>query len=148
MGHNPITICNAHQRYWLGRLSRVLSFPTHPTHTPVSWSSQCTFGHDSDAARASYSKYPAGSQLGQNYAESGSSSYGTAKNLESMFLGWYNEIRDMPPSVVDAYVDSEAYGHFTQVVWGETAKVGCGFVAYAKNDVYKQVRTELFGLVG
>ena len=35
-----------------------------------------------------------------------------------------------------------AIGHYTQVVWAETTKIGCGYVAYDK-DGYKQVKNSL-----
>jgi len=33
---------------------------------------------------------------------------------------------------------NEETGHYTQVVWAETYKVGCGFKAYQASDGYKK----------
>jgi hypothetical protein len=56
-------------------------------------------------------------------------------------------VKDWPSEIVGSFSNDGAtgtVGHYTQLVWGETNKVGCGFVMYmdpAKPNVpYRQVK--------
>ncbi|XP_026476716.1 venom allergen 3-like [Ctenocephalides felis] len=51
------------------------------------------------------------------------------KGVVKSVLLWYNENRDTRKSDIESlpgvYVNGKAIGHYTQVIWGNTDKVGC-----------------------
>lgn len=51
---------------------------------------------------------------------------------------WYDEIKDYPSSYGERAPDSATgvTGHFTQVVWKASTKVGCGVACSADNAAY------------
>lgn len=63
---------------------------------------------------------------------------------------WYDEVKDWPADNVGAFDTASpvaatgVVGHYTQVVWAKTTKVGCGWVGHIDSTKptmkYKQVR--------
>ena len=49
---------------------------------------------------------------------------------------------------MEGVAQGKVIGHYTQLVWGSSTKIGCGFMAYvdtsdwAKDFKYRQVRVE------
>jgi hypothetical protein len=76
--------------------------------------SRCVFEHTSPAVRS----------YGENLWASPASNPGTAVAL------WFDEVRDSQCNCFNTY--KACCGHYTQVVWAETNKVGCG-LAYCGN---------------
>ncbi|KAH7126271.1 CAP domain-containing protein [Dactylonectria estremocensis] len=95
----------------------------------------CVFAHDMDQGTADY---------GQNIASWGST--GDISDLQnkcgaqSVTNQWYNSEMDNwsyygqenPPSSLDL----DLYGHFTQVVWKDTTKLGCATALCAAGTMY------------
>ena len=55
---------------------------------------------------------------------------------------WFSEVKDMPATTVSGYTEAGAtgeIGHYTQLVWAKTTKVGCGFMKNYDDQWYKQV---------
>jgi len=89
------------------------------------WTDQCDFGHDSNR------KLLDGSYCGQN-AASGYSTSGAAVQ------GWYSEVENMEKDCVpsdskscsvDKFgsgISTGTVGHYTQVVWATSSRLGCG----------------------
>merc|ERR1711962_1595000 len=90
------------------------------------WTDQCDFGHDSNR------KLLDGSYCGQN-AASGYSTSGAAVQ------GWYSEVENMEKDCVPSdskscsvdkfggvYLSTGTVGHYTQVVWATSSRLGCG----------------------
>jgi len=76
--------------------------------------SQCVFQHTSSAVR----------NFGENLWASPVSNPGTAVAL------WFNEVYDSQCGCFNGF--KECCGHYSQIVWAETNKVGCG-LAYCGN---------------
>ncbi len=94
------------------------------------WADQCKGGHDSGADRRSNSN-KSGS-VGQNaYASWGG--YSATFNFAAPVESWYSEIKDVTEAMLRSYPSNPpaVIGHFTQVVWGDSTKVGCGISQYA-----------------
>jgi len=77
------------------------------------WTDNCDFAHD--AVRT----IPGRFSVGQNLA----SGYGT---WDAAIQGWYDEIDDFTFGDQGANVFSDV-GHYTQLVWAKSAKIGCGY---------------------
>ncbi len=43
-----------------------------------------------------------------------------------------------PNTLVKSYADG-AWGHYSQLIWAKSKKVGCGFIYYYKDNFYNQV---------
>ncbi|GFG39604.1 hypothetical protein Cfor_02878, partial [Coptotermes formosanus] len=99
------------------------------------WANQCSFGHDACREVGRFS-------VGQNAYQS--SSQGTSPNGQSDWraavLAWYNEVKDFNRNDISPFKFTYSTGHYTQVVWADTYKVGCGFTAYkASNGWYNKL---------
>jgi len=105
---------------------------------------QCVFDHDcSDCRRVARFK------VGQNlYTQSQSH----RKNLEldwgNAIKEWYNEVSDVPRSTAKSYRFNFATGHYTQIVWAKTSKVGCGVSMYKDGPWFTALFTCNYGPAG
>jgi hypothetical protein len=78
-------------------------------------------------------------------AMSMSTASGSGRNYEGKIDGWYDEVKDMASSDVAPFSDAGktgVVGHYTQLVWGESKEIGCGFVSFYKSAekyAYQQV---------
>ncbi|XP_023313914.1 venom allergen 5-like [Trichogramma pretiosum] len=52
--------------------------------------------------------------------------------IEESINDWYNEVRNFNPANVISYQKNPAVGHYTQLVWAETNRIGCGAVKYSQ----------------
>jgi len=102
------------------------------------WADQCTFEHDKDPeepsknVRALLDGTPAGQNLAQawNFAQWNEDQL-TEQNVKQVQT-WYNEVFVFNSASIDTFSSSPA-GHYTQIVWAETDRLGCGTVYY-KDD--------------
>jgi len=92
-----------------------LSWSASLAKAAQAWADRCVFEHSN-------------TNYGENLAQ-GTGEYSGADAVND----WYNEI-----SAYDFNNpgDSEATGHFTQVVWKETKKVGCGVAQCSDGALY------------
>lgn len=97
------------------------------------WTDQCTFGHDDERSLLD------GTYTGQNAYWASSSVESTEDAVQAGLAGatqnWYDEVSDpgFNPANINPYAFNSGTGHYTQVVWAETDRVGCG-VVYYKQD--------------
>ena len=48
---------------------------------------------------------------------------------------WYKEIKETPPDIRGEFaLRGLEIGHFTQMVWADTNRIGCGFTIYELED--------------
>lgn len=87
---------------------------------------QCKFSHDCpDCRRVSRFK------VGQNLYQSFNTREGV-KDWRKAIDSWYNEIDIFPVSSVSRYSFSHKTGHYSQMMWAQTSRVGCGVIQYRK----------------
>ena len=56
-------------------------------------------------------------------------SFGAASSCEAATTAWYNELPDYDRNTTNF----SKWGHFSQLVWKSTTKLGCGYVACPGN---------------
>ncbi|CAL7938009.1 unnamed protein product [Xylocopa violacea] len=90
------------------------------------WANQCQFGHDACRDDSRY-------YVGQNVAMT--STTGTVATKPSdIALMWYNEVKQMDRNQVRKLTNINGVGHYTQLVWADSDRLGCGKVVYEKNN--------------
>ncbi|KAE8745993.1 hypothetical protein FOCC_FOCC007251 [Frankliniella occidentalis] len=92
------------------------------------WANQCNFAHDS--CRNTLDK----EYSGQNIFWEASSATLAAPNWAKAVQDWYDEVDDRDGSLNTVNFRSTSgavTGHYTQVAWAKTYKVGCGYADYS-----------------
>ncbi|XP_014222130.1 venom allergen 3-like [Trichogramma pretiosum] len=92
------------------------------------WANQCDFNHDKCRNVERYS-------VGQNIAYVGTTGDVNTLKVESMVNNWYNEVKDYSKNSVSKFTslkgpNGKDVGHYTQLVWAKTNRVGCGAMRY------------------
>lgn len=94
---------------------------------------QCNFAHDCNKCRQ-VEEYA----VGQNLFTSMSSEVVLKANWTQAVEAWYDEISLTPTNIIHRFKSSRnprvVYGHFTQVIWADTWKIGCGYSVYQPAD--------------
>lgn len=85
---------------------------------------QCDFNHDCNSCREVDDF-----QVGQNLYQRKTSWLDPEANWTKAIQSFYDEISFTPLQVL-SHFKGGAYGHFTQLVWADTWKIGCGYTAY------------------
>merc|ERR1719322_1601094 len=92
------------------------------------WADQCVNGHDHIEER----ECPGFNDVGQNIKMNWSTKKDTPLKIEKAVNSWYKEKKDFDEMPNDDRVSNfqfqeyPAIGHYTQLVWADTYKVGCG----------------------
>ena len=106
------------------------------------WAEQCNFGHDENRDVARF-------KVGQNvYETSRSRDQNLDITIREGIMGWYDEVKDFDQRGVDTYVFSSGVGHYTQMVWSQTTRVGCGHVSYPSGPWIKKLIVCNYGQTG
>ena len=102
------------------------------------WADQCSDGHDRSRLIDGHTEFPF---VGQNVAYIITTSSGQSKtnrNYDKLVKAWYDEVVDFPKSSVSAFnsksPSGRPIGHYTALVWGETTKVGCGYMVHSDRN--------------
>jgi len=98
------------------------------------WADQCVFEHDTAADREPTTF----SYIGQNIVYMAWSSKTVAANMTTMVEQFYKEVTlyEGKSAPVSSYEFNAATGHYTQLVWGNSYALGCGFKKYLNGEWY------------
>ncbi|XP_073983222.1 salivary antigen-5-like [Rhodnius prolixus] len=107
-----------------------LNWDDHAAQLAHRWASGCQFAHNTPENKD-------GSPMGQNlYIKMSTRAQNVNKTfsawVKSMVKGWFDEVQ------LYAYGDSFSAqtGHYTQMVWAKTARLGCGYSYYLQDFWY------------
>ncbi|GFQ65657.1 hypothetical protein TNCT_700941 [Trichonephila clavata] len=117
------------------------------------WANNCLTKHDCNECRE-VANFP----VGQNIRTSKQACYTSqcvkpsdrkhdwGKTVKS----FYDEVNDYDKSWLSLFEDREEVdiGHFTQVVWAKTWRIGCGFAAFVKGKTYTKFYVCNYGPAG
>ncbi|KAF6209045.1 hypothetical protein GE061_014788 [Apolygus lucorum] len=92
------------------------------------WADGCVFEHDPNR------KDSRGQYFGQNLAMTMTSAQNNVNNpnIEYMINAWFNEVYKY------GYTGgfNHATGHYSQMIWASSNKVGCGLTSYSSSKMY------------
>jgi len=104
---------------------------------------QCKFAHDCpDCRRVARFK------VGQNLYQSFTTRTGRGVNWRAAVDSWFNEIDQFPTSSVHRYRFSPETGHYSQLVWAETDRIGCGVTQFKKGRFNARLYVCNYGTTG
>merc|ERR1712121_329168 len=109
---------------------------------------QCKFEHDcSDCGRVGTGRE---GTVGQSIGISFNSQEGEPNDWENIINAWFNEIESFPneASAIESYQFDSSTGHYTQLVWATTDRVGCGVITYTKEDTERKLYVCNYGESG
>ncbi|XP_069677992.1 venom allergen 5-like [Periplaneta americana] len=100
------------------------------------WADQCNFWHDKCRNVERFGWVGQNLYLSSNWRSDGVKTDDVQDWTRAM-AAFYNEVKDLNYKNVDkfgAYPSKNQTGHYTQLVWGETTLVGCGFTSYVQRE--------------
>jgi len=101
---------------------------------------QCKFAHDCSNCRKT-SRFG----VGQNLYIYKQTLKAPANDWTKAVTDWYDEVALFNKKDVEPFKFSSPTGHYTQVVWSETDKVGCGATSYKDGQWYATLYTCNYG---
>jgi len=109
---------------------------------------KCVYGHDCKECKKD--KDGCYNGVGQNIAYRSWSRLVNQSDWHLPIQAWYDEIKDYDNAAkdVESLSTSGSTGvvlHFTQIIWAETYKVGCGFIIYFDGQYYKRLYSCNYG---
>nr|XP_022910071.1 venom allergen 5-like [Onthophagus taurus] len=108
-------------------LMYALKWDNQLEYVATCWNKQCQFDHDKCRSTEEFPK------VGQNLYWSSGQACDWKRDLDAALQGWYDEVKDMSDQCLHQFgvgCDTMKVGHFTQLAWGSTARVGCSLVEY------------------
>lgn len=106
------------------------------------WADQCNFGHDTERSVSRF-------QVGQNVAiRSNSNRQPKGEENRKMVQAWYDEVDLFSRNEVGSYRFDFSTGHYTQVVWAKTDKVGCGVTVFQDGGFFSTLLVCNYGPAG
>jgi len=128
---------------------RVMQWDSELASIAQRWADQCKFDHDCSNCR-NVGPGRAGS-VGQSIGMSFHSQEGEPYNWESIINSWFNEIEMFPTnetSAIERYEFDFNTGHYTQLVWARSDRVGCGVITYTSEDFERKLYVCNYGESG
>nr|XP_012222954.1 PREDICTED: LOW QUALITY PROTEIN: venom allergen 3-like [Linepithema humile] len=89
------------------------------------WVDQCLIQHDQCRNVPRF-------VVGQNLAVTMNSAENNTP-VEDMISMWYDEVAQFDSNQVKRFTDGNGVGHYTQLVWAETTKIGCGCIKFRRD---------------
>ncbi|KAG8191105.1 hypothetical protein JTE90_010029 [Oedothorax gibbosus] len=102
-----------------------MEWDDHLAKQAQAWAEQCEFEHDNPIDKD-------GEEAGQNIGWEGRSD--DKPEWKGMIQSFYDEVKDFDPKDIHKLIDDDDTGHFTQVIWAESSRIGCGYVRYVGED--------------
>ncbi|XP_069981484.1 venom allergen 5-like isoform X2 [Penaeus vannamei] len=102
---------------------------------------QCIFRHECIDCRR-VKRFAVGQNL---YLDK---TFNESKVWKKAIQTWYGEVSDFSPADIDPYRFSMSTGHYTQMLWGSSYSVGCGFIRFKGGSSWKQLYTCNYGPIG
>ena len=128
---------------------RKLSWDDELAQISQTWANQCL--GDADIFHDKNRRTLKWSHVGQNYASKSHTSNLGDKFIAKMVQDLYDEVQDFPANNIKPFDTKKdvpwdykenkpkKVGHYTQMVWAETYKIGCGFIMHNRGEWYKKV---------
>ncbi|XP_023246572.1 venom allergen 3-like [Copidosoma floridanum] len=91
------------------------------------WADQCNYKHDQCKNTLKEE------HVGQNIAYEWTTGDFKTIKVEKLIMNWYNEVDSFDGRTLQG-ISGKAVGHYTQMVWSKTNKIGCGAVRYYDGD--------------
>eukprot|EP00092_Neocalanus_flemingeri_P015341 GFUD01016595.1.p1 GENE.GFUD01016595.1~~GFUD01016595.1.p1 ORF type:complete len:275 (+),score=30.42 GFUD01016595.1:20-844(+) len=110
--------------------------------TAQRWADQCKFSHDADRSICDKDDSSAGQNIASFWTSNQESQSDVINKAVESVQHWYDEVADFNPDDVISFQfdpDLPTTGHYTQVVWAETNRVGCGLSHYHDLGWYKTI---------
>ncbi|CAL1261139.1 unnamed protein product [Larinioides sclopetarius] len=98
------------------------------------WANQCKFKHDCPDCRKVERFF-----VGQNIYTISSTGEAKTKNWGSLTDTFYEEVKDFDKNNIKPFKSSTDYGHFTQLAWATSWKIGCGLAVYKESGQNKSL---------
>lgn len=102
-----------------------MSWDSEVAYVAQKWAENCVFQHDSGYKR----RIPGRFSLGQNLAQSSPSRL-TWSNVVKL---WHDEIQYFTFNGPNDFIK---VGHYTQVVWSKSIKIGCGYAKCGRTHLF------------
>ncbi|CAL1261137.1 unnamed protein product [Larinioides sclopetarius] len=77
--------------------------------------------------------------VGQNIYTISSTGEAKTKNWGSLTDTFYEEVKDFDKNNIKPFKSSTDYGHFTQLAWATSWKIGCGLAVYKESGQNKSL---------
>jgi len=103
---------------------------------------QCKFRHDCSDCR-SVDRFKVGQNLYQSF-----NTKQVGPNWRKAIDSWYTEIDQFPVTSVSSYSFNHKTGHYSQMMWGTTTKIGCGSITYRSKKFNVRMYTCNYGQAG
>ncbi|XP_068217770.1 uncharacterized protein [Palaemon carinicauda] len=104
---------------------------------------QCIFGKEcADCRRVSRFG------VGQNLFVIYQSKFNAQIQWSRIVKSWYHEVQNFDPNLVHLYQFSTKISRYTQMVWWNTKRIGCGFSMFLENGWWKKIYTCNYGPSG
>merc|ERR1712180_225947 len=103
---------------------------------------QCKFLHDcSDCRRVK--RFRVGQNIYQSF-----NTRSEKNNWNAAIDSWYNEIKIFPADSVSNYKFASATGHYSQMMWAKTERIGCGVTAFRSGRFISRLYVCNYGEAG
>ncbi|XP_057366182.1 peptidase inhibitor 16-like [Daphnia carinata] len=93
---------------------------------------QCLFEHDCNECRK-VARFP----VGQNLAVEWTNGPRLPINWKKQVTRWYEEVAEFPNTSARKFEFSVVTGHYSQIIWADTNRVGCGFTSFRDNGTFE-----------
>ncbi|XP_043468667.1 venom allergen 3-like [Leptopilina heterotoma] len=90
------------------------------------WANRCTFGHDTCRNVRRFG-------VGQNVAMAWTTG-SNPSSIRDLITMWYDEVAQFSPNQISPFRFTGETGHYSQMLWATSTRVGCGYVNYMNGN--------------